>query len=304
MGERDDGTLFRPDFNRAVRVQASSSVVTGDAGALVLREVADRLGYSEAFARVLDHRAQHLVTHPLVELVMTRVLLLAQRWQEDDADLLRHDPAFRLAVSTRRGTAPLEEAETLRTPDRLASQPTLSRMQSMLGSALNRRQLADALADRACARNLAAHGLRDEVTFDIDFYAIEAHGSQVGAAYNGHDRTTCFHPLVAYTDTGDMLGVRIRPGNVHTADDVRSFLTPLLPHVRTLGRNVWLRMDCGYANGKLLAWLDERAGTFITRLRTNPVLQREASAWSERTLDAWRKAPSADGKPREATYEL
>ncbi len=84
MGERDEGALFRPDFNRAVRGQASSSVVTGDAGALVLREVADRLGYSEAFARVLDHRAQHLVTHPLVELVMTRVLLLAQGWQDQD----------------------------------------------------------------------------------------------------------------------------------------------------------------------------------------------------------------------------
>ena len=207
-------------------------------------------------------------------------------------------------MSTRRGTSPLEEAETLRTPDGLASQPTLSRMQSMLGSALNRRQLADALADRACARNLAAHGLRDEVTFDIDSYAIEAYGSQVGAAYNGHDRTTCFHPLVAYTDTGDMLGVRLRPGNVHTADDVRSFLTPLLPHVRTLGRKVWLRMDCGYANGKLLAWLEERNVTFITRLRTNPALQRQASAWSKRTLEGWRKAPSADGKPREATYEL
>jgi len=64
-------------------------------------------------------------------------------------------------VSTRRGTSPLEEAETLRTPDGLASQPTLSRMQSMLGSALNRRQLADALADRACVRNLAVHGFRD-----------------------------------------------------------------------------------------------------------------------------------------------
>ncbi len=187
MGEQQQGTLFRPDFNRAVRVQASTSVVTGDAGALVLREVADRLGYREAFGRVLDHRVQHLVTHPLLELMMTRVLLLAQGWHDqDDADLLRHDPAFRLAVSTRRGTAPLEEAETALTPDGLASQPTLSRMQGMLGSAYNRRQLADALAERACARNLAVHGYRDEVTFDVDSFAIESHGEQVGAAYNGH----------------------------------------------------------------------------------------------------------------------
>lgn len=305
MGEHQQGILFRPEFNRAVRVQASASVVTGDAGALVLREVADRLGFPEAFARVLDHRVQHLVTHPLLELVMTRVLLLAQGWQDqDDADLLRHDPAFRLAVSTRRGTAPLEEAETALTPDGLASQPTLSRMQAMLGSAHNRRQLGDALAERACARNLSEHGFRDEITFDVDSYAIEAHGKQVGAAWNGHYRKECFHPLVAFTDTGDMLGVRLRPGNVHTADDIRSFLTPLLLRVRSLARKVWLRMDCGYANGKLLAWLEERNVKFITRLRTNPALQREASSWVKRTLDAWRSAPSPDGKLREATREI
>lgn len=44
----------------------------------------------------------------------------------------------------------------------------------MLGSAFNRRQLADALADRACARNFSLHGFRDEITFDIDSYAMEA----------------------------------------------------------------------------------------------------------------------------------
>jgi hypothetical protein len=184
-------------------------------------------------------------------------------------------------VSTRRGTSPLEEAETLRTPDGLASQPTLSQMQSMLGSALNRRQLADALADRACARNLAVHGFRDEVTFDIDAYAIEAHGSQVGAAYNGHDRTTCFHPLVAYTDTGDMLGVRIRPGNVHTADDVRSFLTPLLPHVRTLGRNVWLRRALG-GHRRVATW---------ARRPSHPSLAGIQTEWNARPLSPGRSQP-------------
>ena len=305
MGEQQQGTLFRPEFNRAVRVQASASIVTGDAGALVLREVADRLGFRQAFARALDHRVQHLVTHPLVELMTTRVLLLAHGWHDqDDADLLRDDPTFRLAVSTRRGPAPLMEAETAQTPDGLASQPTLSRMQAMLGSAYNRRQLCDALAERAVARNLAAHGRRNEVTFDVDSYAIDAHGAQVGVAYNGHYRRECLHPLVAYTDTGDLLGVRLRAGNVHTADDVRGFLTTLLPRVRALARKVWLRMDCGYANGKLLAWLEERGVNFITRLRSNPVLQREARTWAERMLEAWRKAPAADGERREATFEF
>jgi hypothetical protein len=46
----------------------------------------------------------------------------------------------------------------------------------------------------------------------------------------------CFHPRVAYADTGDMLGVRLRPGNVHTAEVVRGLITALLPRVRALGK--------------------------------------------------------------------
>lgn len=305
MGERAEGTLFRPDFNRSVRIEVARSAVTDDAGALLLREVAERLGVPQALGRLLDHRKASLITHPLVELVMTRVLLLAQGWQDqDDADALRDDPAFRLAVSTRRGPGPLETPDNARTPDGLASQPTLSRMQSMLGSELNRRRAHDVVAERACARILATEGRRAEVSFDIDSYAIEAHGAQRGAKYNGHYHMACFHPLVAYADTGDMLGVRLRPGNVHTADDVRSLITALLPRVRSLGDKVWLRMDCGYANGKLLAWVAERGVKFITRLRTNPVLQSLGKAWYDRTISAWRKAPAPDGRLRQATHEF
>lgn len=305
MGEHAEGALFRPEFNRSVRIEAARSAVTDDAGALLLREVAERLGVTEALGRLLDHRRASLITHPLVELVMTRVLLLAQGWQDQhDADALSDDPAFRLAMSTRRGPAPLETSVEARTPDGLASQPTLSRMQGMLGSELNRRRAHDLVSERASARILAAEGRRPEVTFDIDSFAIEAHGAQQGVKYNGHYHMACFHPLVAYADTGDMLGVRLQPGNVHTADDVRSLITALLPRVRALGKKVWLRMDCGYANGKLLAWVAERGVRFITRLRSNPVLHKIGKSWSDRIIAEWRQAPSADGRLRQATHEF
>ena len=305
MGERVKGTLFRPEFNRSVRIEVARSAMTEDAGALLLREVAVRLGVPEALGRLLDHRKANLVTHPLVELVMTRVLLLAQGWQDqDDADALRDDPAFRLAVSTRRGPAPLEEPDQARTPNGLASQPTLLRMQSMLGRELNRREGHDLVAERACAHILTRLGRRAEVTFDIDSYAIEAHGAQRGGRYNGYYHMACFHPLVAYADSGELLGVRLREGNVHTAHDVRSLITALLPRVRTLGDKVWLRMDCGYANGKLLAWIAERRVTFITRLRTNPVLKELGKAWTGRMIAQWREVPSHNGKLREATREF
>lgn len=305
MGEPEQRTLFRPEFNRAVRVEVARSAVTDDAGALLLRELAGQLGYDRIAESLLDHRAQHLVTHPLQELLLTRVLLLAQGWRDqDDADALRDDAVLRLSVSTRRGTSPLETAETALRPEGLASQPTLSRMQGMLASVLNRQRLAAAVLDRSSARIERAHGKRKEMTFDVDSFAYDAHGEQEWVAYNGHYRTKCFHPLVAYADTGDLLGLRLRPGNVHTADEVRSFLEPMVPRLKRLARKVWLRIDAGYANGELFAWLQHRGIRYITRLRNNPALSKEVEAWRERTLAKWQTGPAEDGRRRESTFEF
>ena len=80
--------------------------ITGS-GDLVLREIAERLGLTGWLSEhLVDSRSPALITHPLVELVLTEVLLLAQGWRDiDDADSLRDDPAFRLAVSSRKGNA-------------------------------------------------------------------------------------------------------------------------------------------------------------------------------------------------------
>jgi hypothetical protein len=63
-------------------------------------------------------------------------------------------------------------------------------------------------------------------------------------------------------------------------------------------------MDCGYANGKLMAWLHARKIKFITRLANNPGLQGAAKAWYDRTLAEWRLGPAADGRVRQATHEF
>ena len=106
MGEAKD-SVSRPEFNRAVSVEEAAESLTEDAGALMLREVADKLGVRGLFGSLLDHRVQHLVTHPLEQLVLTRVLLMAQGWvDQDDADTLRDDAALRTSTrSSWRSTA-------------------------------------------------------------------------------------------------------------------------------------------------------------------------------------------------------
>src|SRR3712207_2223747 len=95
MGE-EQGTLFSPEYNQSVQVEARPEKLTSDAGALLMREVMERLRYSELIGKHLtDPRVPGRVTHPQVELVRTALLLLAQGWSgQSDVALLRADPAL------------------------------------------------------------------------------------------------------------------------------------------------------------------------------------------------------------------
>ena len=64
--------------------------------------------------RLLDPRNPLLITYRLADLLRTSLLLLGQGWRDqDDADRLRHDPSFRVANDTRRGTSALQPDSVL-----------------------------------------------------------------------------------------------------------------------------------------------------------------------------------------------
>ena len=304
MGEAEY-ILFQSEFNHGVRVERARFPLTEDTGVLVLRELADGLGLKSVVAELVDHRKPERITHPLYELVLSRVLLLAQGWRDqDDGDLLRDDPAFRLAVSTRGGDRALKPARDPLEPEGLASQPTLSRLTAMLASLHNRRVLARGLLALARERMRRQQGRRHRLVLDVDSFPLETYGRQEGAAYNGHYRMEGYHPLIAFTDTGDLVGLMLRPGNVHTAKDVRRFLTPLLSGLQEDCDELLVRIDAGYADGKFFAWLAQRGVRFVTRLRRNSALHRAIEKWERKTLAAWEARPAPDGRPRHATREF
>ncbi len=88
---------FVTSFNRSIRVECREDRLTGDAGAIPIREVMDRTGVTRELAsRLLDPRDSARVRYSLETLLRERVSLLCQGWfDQDDADRLRRDPAFR-----------------------------------------------------------------------------------------------------------------------------------------------------------------------------------------------------------------
>ena len=302
MGEAQS-TLFAVDFNRSIQVEARAERLTGDAGAVLLREVFSRLELDRFFAeRLFDPRRPEWIVHPQIELVRTGVLLAAQGWQDqDDADRLRHDPVLRLAVSNRSGTAPLETPpEAARVPDGLASQPTLSRLAGALSSQRQRQVLREGLFAAAARRQRATreHRLR-YATLDVDSLPMEVHGSQEGSAYNGHYRVRCYHPLVAVVgETGDLLDVRLREGNAHTADGALGFILPLLDRMeKNYCQVASVRMDAGFPEDELLSALEGRGVGYVARLRANSRLAELAAPF----LGAWEPV---GGESRIRCHEL
>lgn len=280
MGE-EQGTLFSPEYNQSVRVEARPEKLTSDAGALLMREVMERLGYSDLIERYLtDPRVPGRVTHPQIDLVRTALLLLAQGWSEQsDAALLRADPALRTAVSSRRGQRPLREAAG-REPDGLCSQPTLSRLHHDLATPQNRAGLRRMLLDGS-ERRMESQGQTrlGEVTLDLDSLPYEVHGHQPGSARNGHYQVRCYHPLVMRSEHGDYLDAKLRPGNVHTADGGLEFALPILHRARAWAEQVWLRIDAGFPESGLLDRLEEEGFFYVARLNGNRVLKRMAAPY-------------------------
>ena len=156
-------------FNRSPRIEVRGERITGDAGAVTGRDVLRRSGVVRWMARrIRDARDGRRIRHTMTELLRTALLLAAQcRRDHNDAGALRGDPALRLGVSGRVGTAPLGRA--------LASQPTLSRVVAALEKGKNAKVLRDGLARFGGWRIRAMnHGrLPKRLVIDLDSLSAE-----------------------------------------------------------------------------------------------------------------------------------
>jgi hypothetical protein len=301
--------LFEPSFNRAVKVRGGQDRLTSDAGTLLLREADHRLGLTEALAAELyDRRDADRTRYDFVELLRERLYAMAQGYDvQDDVDELAHDPAMRLAVWDRPGKRVQDE--------RLASQPTQSRLLAALGNYKpNIEVLRETLATWS-ARHLRATGndhTARRITIDIDSLPIQAYGSQAGAKYNGYYREEVFHPLVAsYTVGGDYDGFQkglrlgqgfthavLRAGNVHTASGAKRFFRETARKAKQLGYVAEVRFDAGFAEGAILDFLTDENIPFLARLKANARLQEMAAPYLRRPVGR----PPKDG--REVLVEL
>jgi hypothetical protein len=167
------------------------------AGVVLLRELDERFGVTRRLVRSLtDPRQSGKVIWSLGTQLRARVYALAAGFgAQRDVTALSQDPMLRLSSSERRGVQPLKEG--------LMSQPTLARLQRILGLSPNLSALKDSVFALGLQVIRAAGAAKGAHTLDVDSMPVMSHGQQPGSVWNGYYRGRCFHPLMAlHGETG------------------------------------------------------------------------------------------------------
>ena len=95
------------------------------------------------------------------------------------------------------------------------------------------------------------------------------------SAYNGHFESTCYYPLLLFNGEGDCLGAKLRPGNLHRAEDWDEMLPPEIERQQELGRKVVFPADAAFAKPEIYEELEERGVKYAIRLPANAGLERD-----------------------------
>jgi hypothetical protein len=108
---------------------------------------------------------------------------------------------------------------------------------------------------------------RWDAVAEIPVYCQQEHG-----AYNGHFESTCYHPLLLFNREGDCLAAKLRPGNVHSAEDRQELLLPRSSANSSRARWWSSAPTRPSPNRSLYAALEQRGAKYAIRLPANDKL--------------------------------
>ncbi len=265
MGEKETKP-FQLSFNGSLKVDFQGSQITSDGGLILVRELDEHLGMGELIERHLsDPRCGRNTQLPLADLLRQSVYSRLAGYEDvNDAERVSVDPTFRLISSQKiweRGAALTSSLHSFET-EALASEENFAGL-----GKLNRELLARAEASEASKR----------VVLDLDSTESPVYGQQEGSAYNGHFESVCYHPLLLFNSQGDCLAAKLRPGNVHSAEDWEELLLPEIERQQNHGKEVAFRGDAAFAKPEIYEAAEERGVKYAIRLPANENLRREVA---------------------------
>ena len=186
-----------PVSRKKVVVTFDGGELSSDGGLLVLREVEQRLGVADRLAAcIVDPRAPDQITHSLADIIGFRLLMIAAGYEDgNDADTLRCDPMFKMALDL----TPSDRA--------LCSQPTISRLEN-LPDARALLRMGRTMVDLYCE---SFRQVPKRIVLDIDDTFDAVHGGQQLRLFNAHHDEYGFQPIVVFDGEGRFITADLRP---------------------------------------------------------------------------------------------
>jgi hypothetical protein len=271
---------LRPTFDRRIKLEFHGARITSDGGLLAYRELDDILGLAEiAITKLLDGRRGKNVRHQLGGLFRQSVFgRLAGYEDVNDAERLARDPAMRAIVGRQgldRAAASSSQMGRFET-EWLATDANLEALTDLSGSWIDR---------------VHEYKPPEGIVLDMDSSESPTHGQQEGSAYNGHFGCTCYHPLFVFNQFGDLERSLLRAGHVHSADDWRLVLEPVIVRYRERGIDLYFRADAAFAKPEIYEFLEGEDIRYAIRLPANQVLQRRIEHLLARPVGGPPKKP-------------
>ncbi len=283
MGEGQKQT-FQLSFNRFLRVAFQGSRVTSNGGLILVRELDERLGFGELIKQHLADPRGKNTRLPLADLLRQSVYSRLAGYEDvNDAEQLSRDPTFRLIGSEKiwdRGAALPSRLQTFETE-------LLAEEENFAGLARVNRELIG---------NAEAIDSPHRTVLDMDSTEIPVYGEQEQSAYNGHFESMCYHPLLLFNREGDCLAAKLRPGNVHSADDWEELLLPEIERQQKLDKEVVFRADAAFAKPEIYEALEEREVKYAIRIPANDSLERDIAELLPRPVGRPSKKPLVEYK--------
>ena len=258
---------FKTISGKKVTADFTGGDVTSDAGVLVLREIAGKIGIIEQLTdAITDIRHQSYVRHDIKELLTQRIFQIACGYEDaDDADDLRTDPGFKAACSR------------LPTEGNLASQPTISRFENAL-TVRDVYRIAAVLIDQF----ITSYDTPPEaIILDIDETDDPTHGAQQMSLFNAYYDEYCYMPLFVFEGTsGKLITSILRSGKRPDGKETCAIIKRIIQRIRTAWPNVGIliRGDANYASARFYSWCEQHNVHYIIGVKVNNRLKVRAQS--------------------------
>src|SRR4051794_18916483 len=251
-------------------------------GLLTLREIEQRLGLAPRLAaHIADPREPTQVVHPTEEIVRFRMLMIAAGYEDgNDADVLRHDPMFKLAMGRLPTGSPLCSQSTISRLENLPDKRTLLRM-------------GYGLIDLYCQ---SLGQVPKRIVLDIDDHFDAAHGAQELRVFNAHYDEHGFSPIVVFDGEGRLVAAVLRPAQRPSGREIVMLLRRLIGRLRANWPRVeiLLRGDSHYCAPEVLRFCRDNQVDWVLGVATTPTLRRHVTGLEQSTAKRFAAAGGRD----------